>query len=184
MTPMQLHELAIAPALTLLPPKMASPEAIRMLVALAHQESGLKYRQQVLRRSRQWWEWRGPARGWWQFESIGLRGVLEHRASRLYAHSVAATLGYELPPGYMPAWLGSLHESLKHNDVLAAAIARLLLWTLPRRLPESEEGGLGQWVDAWRPGAWWRGDGPKRDRLRARWTESWAVGTRVMESLS
>lgn len=38
MTPHQLHTLAIAPGLSLLPAKMATPPAIRMLVAIAIQD--------------------------------------------------------------------------------------------------------------------------------------------------
>lgn len=51
----------------------------------------------------------------------------------------------------------------KHNDVLAAVFARLLLWTLPDALPDvhSYEDGWHQYVSAWRPGkphpATWRG---------------------------
>lgn len=169
MTPSQLLTLAIGPALTLLPPRMDSPDARRMLVAIAIQESTLRYRQQVLRIGRHWWEWRGPSRGWWQFESVGLRGVLTHRATRAYAREVMTALGYDSPPELMPAWLSELHGALKHNDVLAAAMARLLLWTLPQALPTTEVEGWGQYLQAWRPG-----------RPHGGWPRSWGMAQEVI----
>lgn len=176
MTPKQLRVLAIAPALTVLPEKMNTPEAVRMLVAIAVQESALKYRQQVLRRGRAWWQWRGPARGWWQFEPTGLKGVLRHRSSSMYAAHAMDLLGYSSPASMMPVWLSDLHASLKHNDVLAATMARLLLWTLPQAMAERESAGFEQYLVAWRPGAWYRGSEEKKKQLRARWKNSWAAG--------
>lgn len=165
MTPRQLLTLAVDPALSLLPGRMDTPEARRMLVAIAIQESGLKYRQQVLRPGRHWWEWRGPANGLPMFEPTGLKGVLTHPASGHYAIGLAKTLGYDLPGNLMPVWLSHLHAALKHNDVLSMGMARLLLWTLPEKLPEYEQTGWRQYLEAWRPG--------KPDRVR--WVHSWAV---------
>lgn len=176
MTPAQLNTLAITPGLSLLPEKMDTPAARRMLVAIAAQESDLKYRQQVLKRGRAWWEWRGPARGWWQFEPTGLKGVLTHRASMMYAASVMDTLGYSSPAALMPVWLSELHGALKHQDALACAMARLLLWTLPQRMAETPETGFSQYLAAWRPGAWDRGSPGQRAGLRVRWMNSWRIG--------
>lgn len=176
MTPSMLRTLAIDPALTLLPEKMNSPEAIRMLVAIAKQESDLQYRQQVLKRGRAWWEWRGPARGWWQFEPTGLKGVLTHRASAPHAARAMDLLGYSSPATAMLVWLSDLHESLKHNDPLAAVMARLLLWTLPHALPDNPYEGFAQYLEAWRPGAWYRGSAEQRLELRQRWVTSWSSG--------
>lgn len=180
MTPAKLRALAIEPALSLLPPRMNSPEAVRMLVAMAVQESALKYRRQVLKPGRRWWEWRGPARGWWQFEPAGLRGVLTHPTSRNYARDVAAALGYELPNGWMPTWLTPLHESLMHNDVLACCMARLLLWTLPEKMAQFETEGFEQYRVSWRPGAWYRGDEAHRAELRRRWSRAWREAEEVI----
>jgi hypothetical protein len=43
---------------------------------------------------------------------------------------------------------------MEHHDVLAAAFSRLLLWTLPIRLPLVTETDLSwsQYREAWRPG--------------------------------
>lgn len=180
MTPKQLVTLAIEPAMTLLPDRMDSPEARRMLVAIAVQESALQYRQQVLKHGRAWWEWRGPARGWWQFEPTGLKGVLTHRASAPHAARAMDLLGYASPHGMMPVWLSDLHSALKHQDALAAVMARLLLWTLPAALPERESEGLEQYLEAWRPGAWFRGSAEHRRELARRWTKSWAAGEVVL----
>lgn len=173
MTPTLLNTLAITPALALLPERMDTPDARRMLICIALQESALKYRQQVLRHGRRWWEWRGPARGWPQFEPAGLRGVLTHPASRGYAAHVLTTLGYDSPAALMPAWLTSAHEALKHNDTLAMAMARLLLWTLPQAMATEVEGGLAQYLNAWRPGAWSRGTQAQRLALREKWGRNW-----------
>lgn len=173
MTPQLLTDIAIAPAMRMLPANMDSRQARVMMVAIAYQESALEYRQQVLRLGQHWWSWNGPARGWWQFESRGLRGVLGHRASATHAAIVMGDLGYSSPTNLMPAWLTSAHEALKHNDVLAAAIARLLLWTLPQALPTDADGGLAQYLDAWRPGAYTRGNADARERLRLKWTGNW-----------
>lgn len=180
MTPRLLITTAIEPALALLPASMDSPEARRMLVAICVQESNLEFRQQVLKRGRPWWEWRGPARGWPQFEAGGLKGVLTHRASKVHAEHAMLLLGYESPAAMMPVWLSELHAALKHNDVLALVMARLLLWTLPMALPERESDGLQQYLEAWRPGAWYRGDAEHRRALTQRWTRSWAVAQEAL----
>lgn len=154
MTPAQIMTLAITPALSLLPPEMDSPEARRMLVAIAHQESDLQHRRQV----------GGPALGFWQFERMGgTYGVLRHPASRDHARNVADVLRYE--PDLM-----SLHTAIENNDVLAAVCARLLLWTLPQPLPRHEQEGWSQYMQAWRPG---RPHPP-------RWPAAWAAGQEVI----
>lgn len=129
---------AIAPAFALLPTKMAGKRATVMLLAIGLQESRLQFRRQI----------GGPARGLWQFEQNGgVRGVLTHPSSRPHALEVCAARDVE-PTA--PA----VYEALERDDVLAAAFARLLLWTDPKPLP-----ALGQvqeawelYARAWRPG--------------------------------
>lgn len=174
-----LNRVAIGPAFELLPPCMRSPDAARVLAAICVQESALRYRRQVLRPGRRWWEWRGPSLGWPQFEPTGLRGVLTHPSSRAYARELAEVLGYKLPGGFMPLWLPPLHAALEHNDVLALGMARLLLWTLPHTLPQREVEGFDQYLSTWRPGAWFRGDSSQRAELRRRWTYSWRLAKEV-----
>lgn len=129
---------AIAQALELLPAKMTCPEAEVLLLTIGLQESRLTHRRQI----------GGPARGLWQFErNGGVRGVLEHPASRGYAVSVCKIRGVE----HLPA---AVYAALEHDDVLAAAFARLLLWTDPKALPAVGEIGAAwdYYLRTWRPG--------------------------------
>lgn len=129
---------ALTPALALLPEPMRSREAQALLLAIGLQESLLIHRRQI----------RGPARGLLQFELGGVRGVLEHRASLDMARTVCAARGVQPTPS-------AVHAALEHDDILAMAIGRLLLWTDPLPLP-----AIGQPAEAWalylrtwRPGA-------------------------------
>lgn len=121
----------------LLPPRMDSPEAKAMMIAIAMQESRWDHRRQI----------GGPARGFWQFEFGGIKGVLNHRASQLMIFNVLERLDYDHAPD-------TSYTAIEHNDVLAFAYARLLLWTLPDRLPARGEvaEAWNQYIDAWRPG--------------------------------
>lgn len=140
MTPQTLLWLAIDPALHLLGLETQGDRARAMLVAIALQESRIKHRRQI----------GGPARGFWQFEINGVRGVLHHAASQPKIHEVLAALDY--PSEHWNS--GNIHAAIEHNDVLAAALARCLLWTLPDRLPRRSDPGEGwrQYIEAWRPG--------------------------------
>lgn len=129
---------ALEPALKLLPPKMDSREARAQIIAICLQESRLEHRRQI----------GGPARGYAQFEQGGgVRGVLTHPASKPHIEAVCAALDYEPEPEVC-------YIAIEHNDVLAAAFARLLLWTLPDPLPAANEveGSWRQYLRAWNPG--------------------------------
>lgn len=162
MTPRPLDEVieqAIRPALALLPEPMTSDRAIVMLLAIGLQESRFAHRVQV----------GGPARGYWQFEDGGgLRGVLEHVSSAPHASIVAGALGYH-PPGRR-----FLFEALAHNDILAAAFARLLLYTDYHPLPAVTDtaGAFTYYLRNWRPGAWARGTPAQRAALRMKWGDN------------
>lgn len=123
----------------LLPGAMDTPQARAMLLAIGLQESEFTARKQG---------GGGPARGFWQFEKGGgVIGVLEHRASATAIASVCAALCYR-------STVPTCYAAIEHNDVLACAFARLLLWTLPGRLPERGMSDLGyaQYLSGWRPG--------------------------------
>lgn len=145
MTPAILLTTAIEPAMTLLPERMDSPQARRMLVAIALQESSLAERRQI-------GSWDngipryGPARGWWQFEGGGILGVIRHKATASHLAEACHALGYENSDP------SSLHRAVEHNDVLAAVFARLNLWWLPWALAETQQEGWAQYIEAWRPG--------------------------------
>lgn len=134
-----LFRRVVPGAADLLPEKMRSPAAAAMLVAIALQESGARHRRQV----------GGLARGFWQFEPIGVIGVLRHPASSDHARAALEPLCYDRS---LTAY--EIHRIMEDNDVLACVFARLLLWTLPDALPSSDHADEGwrQYLAAWRPG--------------------------------
>lgn len=124
------------------------PELRVMLLAIGLQESGLTARAQVLNGGG-----KGPARGLWQFERGGVRGVYLHRASNelLRVLCRARDVNFDVQ---------QIWGMLEYDDVLACGVARLLLWTDPRPLPavDDEEGAWAYYLRGWRPGK------PHRDR--------------------
>lgn len=139
MTASLFLRIAIRPALELLPPKMNTPEAQAMLLAIALQESRCCHRRQI----------NGPARGMFQFEIGGVRGVLSHARSKPHLAAALTALSYPVTDDATVPYV-----AMEHNDVLAAVCARLLLWTLPAALPTKDdpEAGWQQYIAAWRPG--------------------------------
>lgn len=139
---MKLKEIvagAINPALSLLPAKMNTPAARVQMLAIGLQESRFQYRRQL---------GNGPARGLWQFErGGGVRGVLTHPGSREHAYRICGLRGVE------PV-AAAVHPALEFDDVLAAAFARLLMWTDAWRLPAvgDAQGGWDMYIRTWRPG--------------------------------
>jgi len=130
---------AIRPALQLLPENMRSRDAEILLLAIGFQESGFAARTQ---------HEGGPARGLWQFErGGGVRGGLLQPAIQSLAGPVCRARG--VFPDAMTVW-----REMETDDVLAAAFARLLLWTSPRRLPREGEVRYAweYYLDTWRPG--------------------------------
>ncbi|MOA34941.1 hypothetical protein D3C78_1563560 [compost metagenome] len=109
-----------------------------MLLAVGLQESLLIHRRQL----------GGPARGLLQFETGGVRGVLEHRSSRGHARAVCAARGVQ-------PTTAAVYAALEHDDVLAMAIGRLLLWTDPYQLPDLDDADAAWalYLRTWRPGA-------------------------------
>ena len=139
----------VAPALALLPRAMGSPEARVMLIAISLQESRLDARCQLLNGGG-----RGPARGLWQFErgtmasKGGVWGVFLHPASRYWLSKLCDARNVEFDPS-------AIYENLEFDDVLAAGVARLLLFTDPLSLPRvSDEAGAWELYAkrTWRPG--------------------------------
>lgn len=147
----------------LLPDRMRSPEATALLFAIGLQESRFSYRQQA----------GGPARGFWQFEAGGgVLGVSTHPASRAHAQAVLERLQYRNLPSEWMAHAVAVHGFITHNDVLAAAYARLLLWTDGRALPAQVLGPEAGWlayVRNWRPGK------PHRETWDGFWRQGWEL---------
>ena len=160
MTPETLLRLAIAPAMTLLPPRMDTVEARAMMIAIALQESGLRHRKQVA----------GPAHGWWQFEPIGVLGVTSHHATQALSESVVDALVEGRQSGHDRTT--ALYLAVRHNDVLAAAFARLYMWQWPDPLPSRDDGPEAWWqqyIGIWRPGK------PKRGTWDEHYATAWSV---------
>jgi hypothetical protein len=129
----------VEPGLRLLPRPMDTDPARVMLLAIGLQESRLIHRRQI----------GGPARGLWQFErGGGVVGVLRHPASAELADQVCAGRRVEPTPA-------ALYAALEFDDLLACAIARLLLFTDPRSLPRTDAPAESAWnyyIRNWRPG--------------------------------
>lgn len=138
-------------SLSLLDPKFSkNPSKVyAALLAIGLQESLLVHRYQVLNQK----DKKGPARGLWQFErGGGVIGVMRHSASAAACRSICQQRGvtfdsYEI-------W-----KALEYDDVLAAALARLLLYTDPFPLPElnNTDGLWNCYLRVWRPGAYFNG---------------------------
>lgn len=167
-TPADMLNKVVRPALKYLPDAMSSERALVMLVALPGQESNLAHRWQVIDLNRP--EVRGPARGLYQFElgkkdtGAGVWGVFEHSSSRYWLSQVCAAMGVEFAPRSI--WL-----ALETNDLLAVCVARLLLFTDPKPLPPipDPEAAFQYYLRNWRPGAWTNGTAAARAKLRAKW---------------
>ena len=159
----QVMREAIAPALVMLPSRMASPEARVLMLAICGQEADFHHRWQVVDRARP--HVMGPARGLWHFErGGGVRGVLTHASSRTHAEDLCRLRG-------VPATLDGVYNALHADDVLAAGFARLLLWTDAAPLPAvgDVETAWKLYLRTWRPGAWANGNAAQREGLRRKW---------------
>lgn len=135
--PLTLTEITnrgIDPALKLLPARMDSLPARIQLLAVALQESGLRDRRQVVNGKPT-----GPAKSFWQGERTG--GLVHYvRLNPLTKH-YAATLyeARQVKPNDLAIW-----NAIENDDVLAAGLARLLIYSDPLKLP-----ALGDASDAW-----------------------------------
>lgn len=160
MTPERLLETAIKPALVELSALgVKHPQSTsRFLLAIALQESGLRHRRQVVGK-----EEAGPASSFWQAEVMGgVKGVLTHPVTEVRMTKLCDAFNVKAEP-----W--ALWEAIRYNDILAAALARLLILTLPHAMPETAEDGWKQYLEAWRPGK------PHPET----WAECWAVASAV-----
>lgn len=159
------HGFLVSACLQLFPDRYNTPPARAMLLAIALQESDFIHRQQLIGNHRNWWEsLKGPATSFWQFERIGIRGVLEHHTTGPLIREVLDTLGY-------PEDVGTIHTAVTHNDILAACFARLLLWQVPQALPGPDQASEAwrQYLRAWRPGK------PRPERWQSRYHTAWNI---------
>lgn len=150
---------AINAALDLLAAKMRTDEARCLLLAIGRQESGFRTREQD----------GGPARGLWQFERNGVLGVMHASSSAEYLHRLIQDL--DVRYGSTP-----ILDALVTDDILAAGVARLLLWCDPRPLPAIGD-KIGAWdlyERCWRPGK----------PSYSRWQDSYAQAMETMRAIA
>jgi hypothetical protein len=139
----EITSTAISPALALLPAAMDTPQARCMLLAIGLQESRFVHRRQI----------GGPARGFWQFEKGtrasrgGVWGVYLHPASKGHLAALCKARSVACDPD-------AIYGALEYDDILAAGVARLLLWTDPGKLPAvgDADAALALYLRTWRPG--------------------------------
>jgi len=137
-------EHALAPALEILPRQMDTPEARVMLLSIGLQESRFAARRQI---------GGGPARGFWQCEQGsaktrgGVWGFYLHPASRYWMCALCRARGVAFDPV-------AIYSALDKDDVLAAGVARLGLFTDPKPLPSIDDvkGSWALYQRVWRPG--------------------------------
>ncbi|SAK67056.1 hypothetical protein AWB76_03918 [Caballeronia temeraria] len=144
MTLDEVVNTAIGPALDILPRAMDSAPARVMLLSIGQQESGFVARRQM---------GGGPARGLWQFEQGtqvsrgGVWGVFLHDASRYWLSVLCGARRVAFDPVV-------IYSALERDDVLAAGVARLMLFTDPGKLPAVDDaaGAWALYLRTWRPG--------------------------------
>lgn len=136
----------VGPALQLLPVGMDSPKARVLLLAIALQESRFEHRRQLVGNPP---KPIGPAKSFWQAEMGGgmVRGVRTHSKTASITQKILQARG--VANNDADIW-----DAIEHDDVLACALARLLLFTDPQPLPEigNVNGAWDTYVRVWRPG--------------------------------
>lgn len=126
-----------------------SDKASVLVMTIAGQESNWQHRRQI--GIGQYHPQTVGARGYWQFESTWGGPVALNDVQQKTPRQLAAICGYlEIPADEL-----TLYEAVAWNDTLACALARLLLWSDPRPLPEigDKVASWDYYVRNWRPGA-------------------------------
>jgi hypothetical protein len=146
------------------------PRAEAMMLAIGLQESRFIHRDQVVTGKPPGQV--GPATGFWQFEKGGgVAGVMQHAMTADIARHVATASAIAFDRDVI--WRAFATPA---GDQLAAAFARLLLFTDPRALPEAfagaEEEAWQCYIRNWRPGK------PHRQT----WGGFWAEALRLVGS--
>lgn len=143
-TPREILDGPMADAAKLLNTTPFTPDVCVLLLAIGLQESKLVYRRQI---------GNGPARGIFQFEKGtassrgGVTGLMLHQGS--VALMKAVCVARKVPWDATAIW-----SALETDDVLACCVARIMLWTDPKKIPsrEDEQAGWNCYARIWRPG--------------------------------
>lgn len=165
MTPQVFLRTMMRPGLTELerlggPPTSANAERFQLAIALQESGPNLTARFQGSPA-----EVAGPAKSWWQFELAGVTGVVNHNATAAHATKLAERCHviFNAP---------AIYRAMEGHDVLAAGMARLLIWTDPQALPATEAKGWERYLWLWRPG---------KPRLET-WPANWATASATIEA--
>lgn len=143
-TPRDILLGPMADAAKLLPAIPFTSDVCVLMLAIGLQESKLAYRRQI---------GNGPARGIFQFEKGtassrgGVTGLMLHAGSVPLMKAVC--VARKVPWDATAIWSG-----LETDDVLACCVARIMLWTDPKKIPSrvDEQGGWDAYARIWRPG--------------------------------
>lgn len=151
MTLEEVQRKILDPALSFLPREMDSKKARVLLLAIGLQESEFIHRYQKVQGKPLA---KGPARSFWQFEvgtaisRGGVTGVMLHLTSRYWLQQLCES--HKVPFQAKAIW-----QAIETNDLLAAGLARLLIFTDAKKLPEIGD-KAGAWElyakRCWRPG--------------------------------
>lgn len=154
MKPEPFYQRIVKPTLQLMSdvPEIALPvsdKAAVLVMTIAGQESNWQHRRQI--GIGQYHPQTVGARGYWQFESTWGGPVALNDVQQKTPRQLAAICSYlEIPADEL-----TLYEAVAWNDTLACALARLLLWSDPRPLPEigDKVASWSYYERNWRPGA-------------------------------
>lgn len=141
MTPIPLetvNKIMLNPAFARLPLKLDSVAARVMLLSIGQQESRFAFRAQV----------NGPAKSFWQFEEGGgVKGVVNHPSTAALCRDLCESRD-------VPFDQHSIYLAIESDDVLAAAMARLLLFadSAPLPNPTDAQACWDCYERNWRPG--------------------------------
>jgi hypothetical protein len=128
-----LQYMAASPGIAI----AASDSARLLVMAIAGQESRWAARRQI----------GGPARSYWQFErGGGVAGLFRVTPRQLGAVCADCDVTFDA---------ATVFEATAWHDMLACAMARLLLWSDPAPLPAvgDKDAGWQCYLRNWRPGA-------------------------------
>lgn len=144
--------LALDGAALLLPSLPFGADVRTLLMAIAGQEGAWAYRTQI----------NGPARSYWQIE-------VEAIAQAFHAGELlqGAAQAIDIAPT-----VAGIYAALPFCDVLAACVARLILWPDPEPIPAVGDaaGAWSYYLRCWRPGK----PGP------GRWQAVYAVAAKAV----
>lgn len=173
----------IDPALAMLPAKMTSRNARIAMLVIAMQESALMHRRQLVGNPP---TPTGPAKSFWQAEQGGglVHGVrlFTRGGVNLLAEDLYHQRGLFNKPMQITSMDRVIWDAIEHDDILAAGLARLLLWTHAAALPDYGE-VLNAWnyyLELWRPGAYTRGNQQVRDDLWRKWKTNYGIASNAV----